>query len=517
MRRFFKLIKLEINSPTEEIEDLVLPGPADNSSCLSTNRFGERYTMDVLPKYDICTSNTKRPFLLTDEMSKNRLWIDKSIYPFRFAIDVWFPSGVELSPSPFNEIYPFPPVEEDPPYVYGNDDSTTEIISLQHQERQLKNTLENLQKQEQGPRVRILETMEDLARVYSRQAKYEKAETLYRQIITIQDNLGLHDSKTTMWAHVMLNRSLNLQYRNKQAFELHDRIHAKITSLFPPEDCLTLASFGLQADLLTALGYLDESEEISRQGLQISLLSFGPKHSTTMLAIRDLARSLGNQKFYRESEDLLSILVCVSGNAFHQYQCHKFLCIRVNSHKLIQNQVQLQQEDLSNSVEDICLVLRNLASTMYHQGRYAEALSLVTKVVDTAVSKLGERHPTTLFCYQLLASSLCKNNRPKEGRNILDHRLALQFNLMEFTIKDPNTMSATRSYGKLLLDRKEFQKAATILKRAYSMYAAAFGASHVNTMQCCSDLEACYEGQGLSEKTATGVEVSAYECDRDEY
>jgi hypothetical protein len=131
MRRFLKFIKLEIDTPTEEIDSLVFPPLKFSPPSKSPRRF-----ITTLELRNIChTTNVKKHNLGNDRLSI-RDWRSGSLkYPFKFPFDVWFPSGVELSPSPFSELYPIPTPEEDLSSAYDNKYSTSEIFDLQLRER----------------------------------------------------------------------------------------------------------------------------------------------------------------------------------------------------------------------------------------------------------------------------------------------------------------------------------------------------------------------------------------------
>ena len=193
LSRLFKALEIECSKPVPPISLDDTTSDSEEPTCLSDLEMRDLFNEDnnglavdlVLPR---TSSRQQKPFvsLATDSNSQH------IHYPWR-DIEAVF-CGYR-SPSPFNEVYVFPPSRTSgrapKPIV-------TAYASLQMEETELEAKFGKLKRQFPTHHAAVIAVMEDLANTYYNLEKYQKAERLYRSLVDLHStDIRTHKSQDT--------------------------------------------------------------------------------------------------------------------------------------------------------------------------------------------------------------------------------------------------------------------------------------------------------------------------------
>jgi tetratricopeptide (TPR) repeat protein len=308
--------------------------------------------------------------------------------------DVWFPSGVVINPSPFNEIYVFPS-----PTAKSTKDSRghrTQMAQNRSIEAESSKRLAKLRPLLHEHHPKILAAMWALAGACFNQAKYEQAEKWYRELVSIGKRTDGTDAIRTLHAQIDLADSLVNLNRISEANEILQSIEKAITSRFKPPDRLILEFLNTKLWVARAMGDTQGDEKCGRELLQITLGAFGPRHTETLSAMRILSYPLTGKGSAEESEQLL------------------------------RKRMQLCNE-LKN-VDDEAMLggIWSLAEVLNFNNQKMESVSLSRSALERAQVLLGVDHPTTIRCSRQLAVALRGTGNLRESEQILKEAVRTQ-------------------------------------------------------------------------------------------
>lgn len=194
--------------------------------------------------------------------------------------------------SPLNEIYVWPP----PPSRKASRRAThlaaptKEYLGTQEKELQIK--LAKLRNQFGESNPAVIAAMGELAKVVCELEKYTEAESMYQEIESLcHRTLGPHHIWTLISSQNII-LSLKGQGQFLRAKNLNDSLRSTICKLFPPHHQLTIRVSKVDAWLAEVLGETEACERARREILQITLVSYGPRHPDTMQALSLLGHTI---------------------------------------------------------------------------------------------------------------------------------------------------------------------------------------------------------------------------------
>ena len=207
--------------------------------------------------------------------------------------------------SPYKELYAFPSSHK-----LATKRSATPGLSLcaelEAQELDLQSKLRVLKKQSLPVyHPGIIATMEELANVYFNEAKFTKAEILYRQVVSARLKApGTPPLKMLASCLNVVGALLNEnQYR--QAQNLLPKIMGALQKLVNPEHELAVKALYISGVIEMGLEDYELAEHSLSQVLQIQLSKFGPRHLESCTSIRNLGSLYIRTGRITESEKLL--------------------------------------------------------------------------------------------------------------------------------------------------------------------------------------------------------------------
>ena len=216
-------------------------------------------------------------------------------------------------------------------------------------------------------------TLDNLARLYKTQGKYEEALSLYQRALAVNENtLGnAHPSvATTLNNLAALYRA---QGKYEQALQLYQRslvISEKALGTAHPDVASTLNNLALLYD---TQGKYEQALPLHQRALSIREKALGNSHPHVAIALNNLAGSYGAQGKYEQALSL------------HQ------------------RALSIREKALGNAHPHVAQTLNNLAELYGAQGKYEQALPLHQRALAIRENALGREHPDVAIVLNNLA------------------------------------------------------------------------------------------------------------------
>ena len=250
-------------------------------------------------------------------------------------------------------------------------------------------------------------------------ARYEEAEPLYKQALTIREQmLGPNDPDTAD----NLNDLAGV-YRNQGKYEeakvLLERALAIREQVLGPDHPVTASSLNNLAALYDSMGNREESKALLERALAIFKEAFGLNHPETAIGLTNLADFYYyRQSNYTEAEPLY--------------------------HQVVAIWEQLVGPNHPNTAQS----LRGLAGVYRNQGKYEEAKVLLERALAIRVQVLGPEHPDVAQSLTDLAGHYDSQGRYEEAKALLER--ALTIDEQSLGSDHPTTKLTRERYVKLL-------------------------------------------------------------------
>jgi tetratricopeptide (TPR) repeat protein len=367
--------------------------------------------------------------------------------------------------SPYNELYGFPSSHRTiiaKPAKPG----LTLWAELEAQELGLQSKLRVLKKQSLSIyHPGIIATTEELAGVCFREAKYKKAETLYRQVVSAR----LKAPGTTpleMLASCMgVVDALRKMDKYRQAQTLLRKIMGALQKLVNPEHQLAINALHALGQVAIGLEDYKQAEDLLSQVLQVKLSKWGPRHLESWMSIRSLGYLLTYMRRIDESE------------------------------RLLRTSLQLYDEVEGVKEIDVCAAMCELSWTLYWQQSYEESASLARQALERSEQSLGPLHQITLGAQYTLALNLMNMGRLSESEELLQRTYRQQSKILG--CKDIGTVNTAYALAIVVRKQGRMEEAIELYKEVFRVRVDVQGPVHSSTKQACAVLGRCYEDRGF--------------------
>lgn len=349
---------------------------------------------------------------------------------YSFA-DVIFPSSQVVEPDPFSlEVYPFPQdqgrrLELRP---------TATLYESSHMS--LKDCIAKINKLESaclGSKTVATELRWRLADAYYNLGYYDEAEYQYNQILQIFEQNHGQNSWEYVFAKICLSDLISRLGRPREGHQMAQDAHILARRFYPGSSLYQDAT----RFLALSFGSLDDrrsAEILSRDLIQITLTTSGPKHRNTIIAIQQLCSPMIGSKTYSESEELLRVALELSSDA----------------------------TDISD--REKCNARYNLGISLYEQGKYADSEALLRETAKMSEKLLGIEHKNTIRCKMLLCEVLTHRKLLSESHDILLNIIEVQVK----TVKEirGRTIQAMADLSVVLIEMRNMDEAYKWMKQA---------------------------------------------------
>jgi tetratricopeptide (TPR) repeat protein len=469
LSRLFAALKIECSE--EEIPTFWLDQTSKSatgqveSPCISKDEFEQLSyrpqsggdPQDI--RQELRSSTVSRSIIRNSSISRNKA--NPLKYPHLDFLLSHRDDEILLSPSPLHELYVFP-AQYSQRY-----DSSPAAKSLTASE--LNDLLPWDEKNHRDPLCHeqdpdIIYAMEEHAHSCFDQKDFSEAEYWFRRVLSARKGTEGGNTARILSTALEIIHVVQCSGNIMAARKWHRDIHRTILSYFPPTDGLVLQSLRVREINFSMAAEANEEESLSREILQATLLSFGPKHKKTLGQLDSFASALLDQGKYAEAEKLLLITL----QLFRNVPKVEFYIVDAMMDRLV-----------------LALLLN---------GQAEQALEWSIYSAERANAHLGEDNPTAMNTRRQLAECLMAVGRIEESENIF--HATMRSTIRVLGERNQETLQCMFSYGRTLSSVGRDSEAETWLRKSHEGLLRCFGPEPRSTLYSCDWLVWCLEKQG---------------------
>jgi len=484
LSRLFSLLDLNASN----IENIVNPvSKMEPLSLYKTSRGIDEDTKDgvTLSALHEATYTDRQAYLGHPSPSSSGQHLAKSQLPSFNApyfqvnnSDVFFPTGTWVSPSPWNEIYPFPmPSKPKGRLVNFATASEVSMSSLKSRADRLQAYIATLANLFPPSHPMILKSMEDLARSLSEMGDYSESSAWWKRIVASRESSQGAESLDCLNAMYELIRSLLEQGDGvlDEIATLERRLENLIKPNLPWEHPVATGFLVYKARYFSRKEDFIECERLYRQILQIRLTQLGPRDTETIETMSTL--SLTISKRLRRGPHSRYI-----GDVSHTEEAR-------SSEHLMGAAVQLfaKSGEPYTTAQGQLMGIRHMA-LLAELGYLEKAVNVAQTGAERFKDILGERHPTTIEYLEYMGHLYEQQGRFDQSINTFRKVLSLQ-KIDEYKA---GHIDRYEGLGKALRGAKQHQEALIYLSKTFRAWQSMFGALNFRTKSACRNLGDSY-------------------------
>jgi tetratricopeptide (TPR) repeat protein len=317
---------------------------------------------------------------------------------------------------------------------------------------------------EEGPE--YLNALSNLAEMYNAQGRYDQAESLLQQVLTITKRKRM-TGKNDPEIAVSLNNLAGLyadQGRNKEAGPLMREALAIDKEALGENSAVYGRDLNNLANVYERQGRYAEAEPMLLQAVRILKDTSGEADPVYATSLSNLAELYGTLDRYSEAE------------------------------RLSKEVLEIKKKILGKTHPDYAISLNNLAVLYESQGRYGEALPLLQEASEIHRKSLGEDHPSYAISLDNLAELYETQRRYDEAETL--RRRAVEIEKKALGEENPIYAKSLNLLASLYEKQGRYDEAEPLFKRALALRKSTLGENHPDYASSLSTLALLYQAQG---------------------
>lgn len=307
----------------------------------------------------------------------------------------------------------------------------------------------------------IATSLNDLARLYRDQGKYEWAIQHYQQALAIREKL-----KDPMAAQSLngLATLYSIQCKYEQAEELMEQVQTIYGDKLGPAHPEIARSRYILARLYHLRGNYKQAELLYEQTLTMDEQIWGKNHTNTASCLDDLAKLYYDLGQYKQAEDF--------------YQRSR----------------KIRTEVLVPRHSETATSLHNLASLERDLGYYEKAEQHYQEALEIREQTVGPNHPSMAQSLNSLAGLYRVQGKYKQAEPLIKQALAIYEQAFGFIHAD--RAKSLHNLARLYCDSGDYEQAESLYQDVQAIDEQVLGPKHPNTAQNLSDWAKLYYKQG---------------------
>ncbi|KAL9066052.1 MAG: hypothetical protein Q9161_007842 [Pseudevernia consocians] len=292
------------------------------------------------------------------------------------------------------------------------------------------------------------------------------AESRYKEEIGDFDIVFGHYDHMSCTLGYVLSKVFIGQGRFYDAQELLIHVHNCDVRLLGWSHLCTLESALALAHTYRHQGLWEDAAELEHDVVYYATKHRGPKDSSTIDAMNNLAASYWELHRFSEAEELLETAIEASE---------------------IEKQIlDIRRTTFGSSHTATLLSMSNYAMTLWKLGLHRECQKLEEQVVISRLETSGSEHPETLKIVANLAATYCNNGYPGDAEPLFS--AALEAMHRTFTSEHPYTLDTINNLASVYTALRRWEDAMLLYTALVTTREKVLGPHHEDTVQSASDL-----------------------------
>ncbi|KAH5337583.1 hypothetical protein HBI23_011860 [Parastagonospora nodorum] len=308
--------------------------------------------------------------------------------------------------------------------------------------------------------LKTLITRGNLARAIDFRGRWTEAEKILREVVSLlRKEVGEKSPHTLTFMNTLVGNILR-QRKLDEAEKMVRECLPMYRDVFGESNDRTLTAMNQLGSIMRDRGCLEDSEKIFRETLALSSTAFGEEDKLTLSTLHQLGATLERQEKFAQAQVIYRQVLAGKRKVFGED--HPVTAVSMNN--------------LSAS----------LRREYTEPAKLAEAEQLQRKALSLAVEEAGAESRYTLMQKSALADTLRAQLKYAESIHMHQETLASKEKILGKD--DPATIDSVFSLATLALDQMQYEEALPLFQRAYAWYMDRYGAEHLMTKNCATEL-----------------------------
>jgi len=366
------------------------------------------------------------------------------------------------SPSPFNEVYVFPPQAKIPAHKHHGLDQPY-WLTLNIQAADLESKLSKLKPLLGAENCKILTLTKELARTYVDQGRPSKANTLFQHFANITQKLHGPTNPRTIDAWLDVAGCLQDESKELLAQSLLNKLHPVIRQSVQPRHEVFTKAMHMMSSSAMSLGEWGRAEALLRHVLQVRLSMSGPTDQGTWKCVIKLGQVLSHKNQYIESEKLLRL------------------------------GLQLLGKTEPSNIKYMARTIGHLARNYSSKKGYEEAQVACSSAIEALEGSLGPESQSLINLQGRMAWNLLHQGQVEESEALF--RTVVNRSLRTRHENPRYELDFTDGLASALVRLGRMDEAASWYERSYSVFAEHYPLASAKVLSACYRLGRCYKAQ----------------------
>jgi hypothetical protein len=400
------------------------------------------------------------------------------------GVDIFFPSGHWISPSPFGELYPFPTsTQYSSRRPIPSAQSDLNALALTERANRLQTFLATFKKESTKSNSVMLKSMEHLAGVLQDLGRSTQSEIWREKVVALHKNSKEANTPEEISAMLqllkikgaLLTEPLENKESRRQEYEALENELQSLVSQVPSRHVgLELEFLRIKATRLENIKQTTKQEALLRQMLQICLTHRGPKHANSINAIGKLGKSFALTVLFNPKASVNPNLANASVN-------------------LTRAAIQMHMESTDILQGNGQYLIDYLQYSLRATKHYEDAINFGQEIMKRSKLVLGENHVQTLRYAAELGATYREAGRLSESVATLQYLLQMQD---KDNTDEMDAVWRIQELGLALRELRDYDQAIAHLKKAFTSYLAMWGPLDGEVKMDCWALGDCYTQLG---------------------
>jgi non-specific serine/threonine protein kinase/serine/threonine-protein kinase len=348
----------------------------------------------------------------------------------------------------------------------------------------------------------LLTTTSDMATLYIKEAKYEKADGLLTKSLETTRRLLGEQHPQTLTIMSGLGRLYMLQGKHSQAEPLYVKVLDGRRRVLGEQHHDTLTSMDDLASLYWRQGKYAEAEPVRAKVVELQRRVLGEEHPETLTSMNNLALLSSYQGKYAEAESLFKHVLEIMRRVLGEDHLETMISTGnlgivyfrqgryAEAETLFTRVLEQKQRVLGAEHPETLTSLNNLGVLYRAEGKYSQAESLYVRVMDVQRRVLGDEHPNMLLTMNGLA--LLYGLEDKNAQAELLYTRVLETQRRVLGEEHPDTVGTMNNLAVLYVKEGKNADAEPLATKAVDVRRRVLGEQHPDTMRSLNNLGLLY-------------------------
>ena len=346
--------------------------------------------------------------------------------------------------------------------------------------------------------VRYLSSVNDLALMRIREAKFEEANRLLTGSLDVARRVLGEEHPQTLTLMTGLGQVYMMQGKHSEAEPLYVKALESRRRLLGDENVETLETMGALASLYWRQGKYAQAEPVRAEVVRVQRRVLGEEHPATLTSLNNLALLALYQGRYAEAETQFVSVIAAMRRVLGDDHLETMISAgnlglvyfrqgrHADAEAVFTKVLEQKQRVLGDKHPESLTTMNNLGVVLRAAGKYPEAERTYTKVMEVMRDVLGENHPNVAQTMNGMAFLYMVQGKSAQAERLYTEALAAQRRIVGE--EHPDAVNTMHNLAVFYTNEGRNAEAEPLATKALEIRRRVLGAEHPETARSVNNL-----------------------------